>query len=312
MILGIGFIMLAAMLPVAVQQAQSASDETVSAAVAWNAFNLMQERLGDEELPPMGWHDEPGMVRSFRDPQAHRVPSLSFNAPPDRYTINGGPRFGSDRPTAIPGDRLWQQVSGDMVVADDPRFAWVGFYRRGLSGVRGVWRNHAMLIVIVAHVRDGPTFDRRHVSTAGGATPNLQPRPVRFNLTSDGGGPLMDQVVVFTGGATEAVSEGAFLVIADDPTLNDLWPSEHEAGRVYRIGNHVRGDTWELSADSPYVALFPRHTPPTGSTLATGITDASGFVVGRTAASAGGYEGLAQDLAVYSLLIGCRPQMPPP
>ena len=302
MILGIGFIMLAAIFPVTIQQAQSSSDETTSAAVAWNAFNLIQETLGDEELPPMGWHERPGMVRSFRNPQAARVPSLSANVPDD-----GTRPYGSSRPHAIPGDRLWQRVSADMVVADDPRFAWVGFYRRGIGS--DVWRNHAMLIVVVARVRDGTTFELRDVSGTGSV--NLQPRPVTFDVTSDGQGPLMDQAVVFTGGMKDAVSEGAFLIIADDPTRNDPWPSEYESGRVYRIGNHVEGDKWELSPDSPYMAMFPRHTPPNGSTLATGITGASGFVVGRPAAGAS-FDGPVQDVAVYSLTIGCRPQMPPP
>src|SRR2546428_3654731 len=93
MILGVGFIMTAAIFPVAIQQAKTSSDETVSTAVAWNAFNLIQETLGDEELPPMGWFDNPGLVRSFRDPQAPGTPGLGVNADPDKYIVNGGGRL---------------------------------------------------------------------------------------------------------------------------------------------------------------------------------------------------------------------------
>ena len=52
MILGIGFIMSAAVFPVSVRQAHTAADETASAAVAWNALTIIQAKFSSEELPP--------------------------------------------------------------------------------------------------------------------------------------------------------------------------------------------------------------------------------------------------------------------
>src|SRR4051794_22937892 len=59
MILGVGFIMVAAVFPVAIQQAQNASDESVSAAVAWNALTLIQEKFSSAELPGAGAPENP-------------------------------------------------------------------------------------------------------------------------------------------------------------------------------------------------------------------------------------------------------------
>ena len=308
MILGVGLIMTAGMFPVAISQVHASTDETVSAAIAWNAFNLMQEMLVDDELPPMAWHDGPGIVRSFRDPQAPGTPGLPVNALPEKYQINGGVRFGSNRPTAVPGDRLWQRVSANMIVCDDPRYAWVGFFQRSLAANEGYWRPHANVIVVVARAQDGSQFNRQDVAAA--APLSLQPRPVTFNLTSDGDGPVVDQVVEFTGGDKGAVVEGAFLIVANDLTWQKEqgWPQSYENGRAYRIGNHVDGDKWELSAESEYRALFPG---PHAGEITTGLSKAGGFIVGRPSGP-GGFLGPVQDLAVYSMIVPCRPQVQSP
>src|SRR5207244_9635820 len=91
MILGIGFIMAAAIFPVAIQQTQNASDESVSASVAWNALTVIQAKFSDAELPPVGAPPPcredlyPAVVRSFRDPQARSLPTLLKGQPTNRY-----------------------------------------------------------------------------------------------------------------------------------------------------------------------------------------------------------------------------------
>src|SRR5215218_4301657 len=70
MILGIGFIMVAAMFPVAIQQTRTTAEEGNAAAVARGAVKLIEENLTGVDLP--GRWQQPGLpspVVAFRDPQ---------------------------------------------------------------------------------------------------------------------------------------------------------------------------------------------------------------------------------------------------
>src|SRR5215218_510320 len=132
MILGVGFVMLAALFPVAIEQARTSSDDTVSAAIAWNAFTTIQEKLSDTELLPAGpigpglnLSRYPGVVRSFRDPQTVGVPWLK-----DGMDRGRGQRDDPRLPPVIlrqPKDYLWNRIKGESVVVDDRRYAWVAF-----------------------------------------------------------------------------------------------------------------------------------------------------------------------------------------
>jgi len=296
MILAIGLIMIAAMFPVAIRQAQDTSDETASAAVARNAFALIQENLTDEDLPPVGWIQAGiGQVRSTRDPQVAGVPPLQTE-PRYEKQIQGSPRHEMQPP-----DWLWKKVCGDMIVADDPRFAWIAFYRRDYVSNTGDWAPHAQVVVIVLRARQGSVF--RQADVRGSGTAALQPRPVTFNLTSDGEGPASDQVIEFTDGERDAAATGAFLVVAHDPSLIAPYlprPGGYQNGWVYRLGNHLGGHKWELAVESPF------QERSFGGTVRPGITAAGGFIVGRAPAAGGGYEGVCQDVAAYSLWIPVR------
>jgi type II secretory pathway pseudopilin PulG len=309
MILGIGFIMVAAIFPMAIQQTHTASDESVSASVAWNALNVIQSKFSDAELPPVGapspylQHGLPGVLRSFRDPQAKGVATLTGGqyAGRDKYTTpKGGGVVDTDPKNQItyaqPSDYLWNRVKGESVVVDDRRFAWVGFYRRHLlPGTLGDPAPYAQVVIVVARARESSAYGTRDVTEK--ALANLQPRPVRFYLTTDGTGPKVEQLVTFTNGdASEkgAVAEGAYLVVAHDKLFGDAQGVMNCA--VFRIGNHVTGDTWELSPDAEF------EPPRVGDKLITGLNAAEGYVIGRSKVGSA-YEGVAQDVAVYTMLI---------
>src|SRR5437868_13783322 len=53
-LLGIGFIMLAGMFPVAIQQTQTNVEESTGAAIARAAAHYMEETLTDADVPPTG------------------------------------------------------------------------------------------------------------------------------------------------------------------------------------------------------------------------------------------------------------------
>lgn len=283
MILGIGLILIAALFPVSIRQAATAADETTAATVAWNAMNVIRETLTDDELTPGGTSGQSGVVRSFRDPQAKGLPSL--RAPP------------SGRPQGQPVDWIWRRVSSEMVYGPDRRFAWIGFYRRDISNN---WAPYAQLIVIVARSPEGRAFDSNDVTGAPFAT--LQPRPVTFNLTSDGAGSKVDQIVEFSAGAKDMAAPGSFLVIAHDKSRgspDEVVPGDFLSGRVYRIGNRLEGDRWELAPESVYrPQQFTGHERPAPA----GSSGAEGFIIGR---SSDGDE--AMDLAAFSMFIAVRP-----
>ena len=311
MILGIGFIMAAAIFPVAIQQTQNASDESVSASVAWNALTVIQAKFSDAELPPIGapppYREDlyPAVVRSFRDPQAHSLPTLLKGQPTNRYktgrSATGTNPDPKDQITfAQPRDYLWNRIKGESVIVDDRRFAWVAFYRRHVIYlIHDDPAPYAQVVVVVARARETSAFSARDVTDA--LLANLQPRPVQFDLTSDGDGPKVDQLVTFTRGDKDAVAEGAYLIVAHDklprPT-GGFVPSPQGAMNcyVFRIGNHVAGDTWELSPEADFAPQNVLGTP------VEGLSDAEGYVIGRTR-TGGRYAGVAQDVAVYTMII---------
>jgi hypothetical protein len=77
------------------------------------------------------------------------------------------------------------------------------------------------------------------------------------------------------------------------------WPGGFQNGWVYRLGNHVEGHKWELAVESTF-----QERSYWGS-YRSGVTGAGGFIVGR-AATGGGYEGVCQDVAAYSMWIPVR------
>jgi type II secretory pathway pseudopilin PulG len=329
MILGVGFIMVAAVFPVAIQQAQNASDESVSAAVAWNALTLIQEKFSSAELPGAGAPENleqntpfdedyyPGVLRSFRDPQAGRdLPTLLKGQPSGPGRLKPGVVLGdvvkddwkaldpkNQITFAQPRDFLWNRIKGDSVVVDDHRFAWVAFYSRHIiEAASDEPAPYAQVIIVVARAREASAYGGRDVNAAGAVLANLQPRPVQFDLTSDGDGPKVDQTVTFFKGEKDAVVEGAYLIVAHDklraPKTSDTVPAPQGAlnCHVFRVGNRVAGDTWQLSPEADFA-------PQTvfGADV-RGLSGAEGYVVGRTS-TAGRYGGVAQDVAVYSMII---------
>src|SRR5215210_7149339 len=69
MILGVGFIMIAAIFPVAIQQTRTTGEESNAAAIARGAVKFIEENLTSADMPAMGLPGVPSPVYSFRDPQ---------------------------------------------------------------------------------------------------------------------------------------------------------------------------------------------------------------------------------------------------
>ena len=204
MILGIGFIMVAAMFPVAIQQTQATNDETVAASVGRIGTDYMQQLAQIRVIPgptdPMVGHT----ILATGQPTSVLYPTIGFN----RLAIIDALRSGTplvqpiivagevwslhedpntDRSTVFrtyPGTNnpamplmphplaMWQAVSSNLIMASDLRFGWVGMYKRDLivQYDQTVQRNVAVpsptaqVFILVAQERNKPTYDDRDLA----------------------------------------------------------------------------------------------------------------------------------------------------
>jgi prepilin-type N-terminal cleavage/methylation domain-containing protein len=265
-LLGVGFIMLAAMFPVAIQQSKSNVDESEAASIARGMANVAQQ-LGQYTTSTNLFKPTGTLVYSIADPQYDGTNKLL-----DSYN-------------------LWKSLSGDLINANDPRYASVLLYKRAANSYS------AQLFVFVTQVRTRSQYSQaQDFNVAAPATYcNLQARGVNVSI-ADG----TPDTITFNGGDFNAVAEGCYVVIAND-TGSSGWMN----GRVYRVGSYVGGTTWQLMPGNDFQADAGPDGVSSTSDDVTFITNADAFVVGRDITT-GSYEGPAQDVAFYTTYISVR------
>jgi hypothetical protein len=298
MILGIGFIMIAAMFPVAIKQTAATAEETVAAAIARSGADYLARNATDATMPST---------------TITPVPALPAGVVPASGVASAG--------------NFWGATSGNFILPSDTRYAWVPFYRRDAGSA------FAQVIVIGAQIRNRSTYDSTDVGQLGGASnpANLQGRPVLVIFT-DGSlnpngtpknPPGPDLIQFKPAGSpdfTGFVAEGSYVVIANDPGVlspvdSTKTPSQvlHTAnGYIYRVGNarpdlNLNPPAWELMPGNDMNGAVYKPTAPVnqGNILA--------YVVGR------GYTdtvvannnlsptGPAMDIAAYTTFVRVVP-----
>ncbi|MDB5357228.1 MAG: hypothetical protein JWN24_3681 [Phycisphaerales bacterium] len=243
MILGIGFIMIAAMFPVAIKQTQATQEETIAAAIARSGADYLGRNANDLwklSQPPFnqsqyGWPN-------FNTMPVVTVPPPAANPPvsPAAVVVGEG--------------NLWTSAVGNMILPSDRRFAWVPFYRRDAGS------SFAQVIVIGTQVRNRSSYDVNDYVQYGGSPgrANLQGKPIQVMLV-DGIPMQQPDTIVFSPmpgspDYTGFVAEGCYVIIADDPGAVSPGPAGtnvlHTAnGYVYRVGlprPNLSPFTWEL------------------------------------------------------------------
>lgn len=303
-VLGIGFIMIAAIFPVAIQQTQSNVDETVGSTIARGAANALNQ-INIASLYPI-------------------IPPATTPTPPYPYTDStkyAGARMLSFRD----GDAsltLWKAVRGNLILPEDPRYAWVPFYKWAGGS------SYMQVVIIGVRVRNKSTYEpfpdlNRGGSSGADATnttaATLEGRPVSVKITSDGKIPptfYANFVTTTPTGVTAAINAGTltigqnavapmtYLVISDDPN------SGATNGYVFRIGNQdPNSGQWALMAGNDLSGLDPATISAIPVATATGTTGypVLGYVVGRAlkdpADSTQGFDGAAQDVSMYQTFI---------
>ena len=316
-ILGVGFIMIAALFPVAIKQSKATADETSAAAIARGAANLMDQMATNTNMP------YPGTDVVMAVPAWGQLPNP----------------VGGISDTA----KLSQLVRGNIISANDPRYAWVPFYYRPLNRSTGTPEQYAIITLICTEATNKPAFDQTDlVPTAPAVRANLQPRPVRVKIADGDPAKGDPDLIAFYDsgspssniwrGARDAVSEGAFVIIRSDTSHNGQLN-----GRIYRVGsrrseldgqqsfsyNSLTYDfktppasagpsppqfwtVWELTPGFDFTPK-PTATPPIVNISAA--TEA--WIVGRSFAdnsqATPTFEGPAMDVSVYSTFVFCKP-----
>ncbi|MGE5609320.1 MAG: type IV pilus modification PilV family protein [Bacillota bacterium] len=323
MLLGIGFIMVAAIFPVAIQQSQANRDDTNGIIVAKAGAKIMQSvTFNDFEL----------------------MPGTSFPYPYDidKYQYVGGPLIGgwgivrpfNDLNTyvgSVPAAKytLFDKIKGNLINKSDPRYAWVPlgykmcrpmFYEDPGYPPPGkpTYASYEVYLVAVA-CRNKATYDESAIKVKGSnrSSFTFQPKLVCFRLTDGDSGPDLIEFSRpvsrpqmrpnFSAYDEPAAAEGAFVLVA-----NDWYPSDHirarqANGRFYRLGvkrPDLGMGVWELMPGYDMASDW-ENIPPVGSKK----NPATGFMVGRgyvdpadpaagdpTKRNASMFEGAAQDL----------------
>ncbi|HEY2584339.1 MAG TPA: hypothetical protein VGI81_01090 [Tepidisphaeraceae bacterium] len=194
MILGIGFIMVAAMFPVAIRQTEAGNQETIAAAVGRSSSNYLAE-LAAMPLPPGG-------ITGYTPANSTQLPSIllptivqvappvvtlppasSFTLPVGQTSMvvpgqvwtmydNRDPwvytfSVGGSTLSANHNSVLWQSIARNLILPGDLRFGWAAMYRRdvivrgtpGGAGTSIAPATFAQVIVIGMQSRNKPVYD---------------------------------------------------------------------------------------------------------------------------------------------------------
>ena len=309
MVLGIGFIMIAAMFPVTIRQQQTTFEETVGASTANMALAYLQNNDILKNLQRTG------------------------NSEWERCQVfSAGENRNNNKD-------IWETIAGNFVLPENPRVAWVPLFRRPNNEL-GV----AQVYMFVVFNRNRPAFETMNVDPtqppvrpdpilqgkdifriAGNAKTlkdknpdyaTLEPKPVLVTTLAADKNPKSNgldwiEFVREKSGSSskdvdyrEAAAEGGYVVIADvegaDAFMN---------GRVYQMGARV-----DVGTPDRYVfELIPGNDLAPGDVELTKSKGSAAYIIGRalrdptipwdpdsTRPSYNPFEGPTQDVAIYT------------
>jgi hypothetical protein len=286
-VLGVGFIMVAAIFPVAIQQSKTTSEEASAAATSRAAVLHLQSIATELTMPRTEQENDakPAFVAPFNNVTSPLV---------------------APAPTVV-GTGSWEAVRGNMILNTDRRRAWVPLYKRE-SGT-----SNAQVWIIAVENRARSAYEPADLLPGG----NLTPRPVNVRILDNVNNTGIDWITFAPWSApydrsNEAVAEGTYVVVGDD---NLAAPNEGRLnGRIYRVGVPASdlglgpppANTWELAPGNDFVPEDPDGSGP--DPVIPAPTAALAFVVGRepVPGGGGGYQGAAQDISIYTTFITVR------
>jgi hypothetical protein len=295
-ILGIGFIMVAALFPVAIQQTQASSQDVTASAYAQSISQSITSTVSSTDFFPTGQSAAtspiPPMYASFGTVQA---------------TTNGTPNstIGTNPFTATPITTtwtLWSKISGSLISSTDSRYAWVGFYSRDedTTTPNANPKSYVNVVAIITQNQNPQASGYTSLDLAPPTTPLAEPAtlqgwPVKAEIvdstdTSITGlkGQMTADVIFISDGAivgsSGAAASSAFVVVSQDSAASPN--TGHWNGHVYRLSNRrtdfdtygpAGSQAWELAPGQDFTV-----EPATGNVT---LVNATAFVVGRALAN---------------------------
>jgi prepilin-type N-terminal cleavage/methylation domain-containing protein len=293
MVLGIGFILVAAMFPAAIQQTRLTVDDSTASGVWLGMHRKMVEMARTPLTPPL--------VSPAKYVLDETLPgSGSLTAPLIVYSFND---------SRIPVARrkvLSQWLGSNVLVHQDLRYACVPFFRRGFDEtVLTKGADEVQMFFVAARSRVNSTFGLLDIDHAD--TNMAQLDPTRFSVTLNATQPptmtlksaydldrsLNNQPTPLTDSSTNTpAGAGAYVIISNDGT-----PTGFKNGQIYRLGAKVSpSDTnfYQPNALQYFVAPDAQGASDAGTASYT----ADAFIVGRYPTGAGSFDGPVQDLVV--------------
>lgn len=333
MVLALGFIMIAAMFPVTIRQTQSTVEETSGAHLAKGAVDYLQSIASNDmfpyTVPPITTviPHQPDLTKqaevvSLRDIKDY---SVSVPQPPPAW----GDKAVNDQYPA------YYTVRGNMINPNNPREAWIPFYRREANS------QVAQVIVVAVQSRNRDQYVSQYSPyrlntaqkvytdferpiglppgmTVAPAPATLEPLAVAVDITYDAtAGHGVAQIDVPGRGRA---APGAYLIIALDTTPPPPPPTPirlgQSTGRVYQLGNAIdeAAGTWELTPGSDMIRTNANPTILNGGDD-NNVVAGRAYLIGRgytdPTDATQGYAGPAQDIAVYTGFISIPPTPTP-
>jgi hypothetical protein len=316
-VLGIGFIMVAAIFPVAISQTQAAMDETIGTTTTRNGAMYLQgtQFFTSTMLPNTCAPGGNPQVFMFGDPR------VGLYGP-------AGP------PTPPNAAQLWDSIKSNLVAPSDRRFGIVALYSRA-QGVP-----FAKLVVFGMRIRNREAYVGEDKNTAnnppqtdvdrnGNILAELEPRPILIQVqNNNANGPDYCWIDNLTqkgtpqetalanlssaSGAVAAAAEGAYVIVSDDRVNDDTTgtPGINENGlrngKIYQLGAEVTGTANATAPPTAMTGTTRQFELVPGQDLLSddenipaisknaGTKAAIGFVVGR------GYAAFRGNPAGYS------------
>lgn len=341
MLLGIGFILVAAMIPVAAVENMETLDQTIGAQIAKGAAEVVETLADADVLTGTSYTDSYSFI------------GYGYDRP--RVSVIGDPlNADSNLPGATDPSRklrAWEMIKGRMIHAADPRYAWTAVYSRAKTFEQAGNINafnsmpYAQVHILVTRVRNRAAYTMDDVR---GDRPNLRMREVMVYLTEGTDyttGKVGPDIIEFLQPGSglyknlntpSAVGPGAFVIISDDQQNDPMIKSSPTStttfkprglgnGRVYRVGIQrpdLGPNKWELAPGYDMVSGKESGGPGPDLTMYTDDDNqnmpiqagkfkipARALIMGRASvdpSDATQFEGPVQDVALFTTYVPVR------
>lgn len=301
LILGIGFILVAAIFPVAIRQTQTSGEETVAATIAKEGVAYLNKY------------------------SAQTYWTIGATTP---YVPDG--KVHPIGPNALPSDtaalttpvntQLWPLISGNLILPSDDRYAWVPMYRQGVGTGTGKYSAlpYIQLIVIGVQARNRTNYDGADLVSrpAGTGAPTLMARPLQATFAQHTPGSADTVTLTDLAANTSATppttflpcaNEGAFIVVANDNNSDPAVQATN--GWIFRLGNFISSttganasSTWELAPGNDL--LNATAIPGGGTNPVVVLIVGAGYDDSNQTTTT--YSGPVQDVAAYTTFINTQ------